>query len=124
MSDVELSSETTTTAKRGRGRPKKDSVANNGGIDTIKNGTNALKRVRAPKTNDTHSAPKSGPNSGPTNAKRGRGRPKGKSPKAKKSAKKGGSRGRPKKTESVEEEAAPLDEQQSASAEEEDEEED
>jgi len=112
MSDVELSSETTTTAKRGRGRPKKDATQSNGGIDTIKNGTNAPKETkkRAPKDRDT--APP---------AKRSRGRPKAKTSKA--VVKKGGKRGRPKKTESVEEEAAPLDDEASASAQEEEEEE-
>jgi len=119
MSDIELSSETTTSGRRGRGRPKKDSSqiqnnTNNGGLDAIKNGTNTGRdgKKRGRKPNDTSK-------SGPSDAKRGRGRPK----KATKAAKKGskGRRGRPKKSESVEEEAAPIDEDASASAEEEDE---
>jgi len=120
MSDIELSSETTTSGRRGRGRPKKDSSqiqnnTNNGGLDAIKNGTNTGRdgKKRGRKPNDTSK-------SGPSNAKRGRGRP---PKKATNAAKKGnkGRRGRPKKSESVEEEAAPIDEDASASAEEEDE---
>jgi len=123
MSDTELSSLTATTERRGRGRPKKES-SNGTTAETFKNGghngqtSSPKKRGRKPVENNSSIEPKSGP----SNAKRGRGRPKGKGSKSNKNvSKKGGRRGRPKKTESVEEEAAPLDEDLSASHEEEDE---